>query len=529
MGIKGRTVFVAACCLFFSAAKIALSAESTPASSTAVRDLKVSDIFVPQDLGYVLETHEPANPSGAPIIVQIQEAHVNYEGQKHLADILERLIKEHGLKLILVEGGQGDASLAYLRDYGSAERRKQVAEKYLKAGIMSGEEYLDMTSNYPLILWGVEESGLYRDNVEAFLAAESLQASFNPVLTGVQEAVEKLKPALSDPALMELDTKAKAFDRHELSLADYAQTLERIATDHAVTLETHPNLQRFLHVRQLEQSIALPKVQEEQQALLAALSEHVAEAQLEALVTKATGMKEGTVKPIEFYEALAQLAQQAQINLETYPTLSAYTQYLSEKAQISTTHLAQELDTFPPILREHLTATPESRQLNAISEEADLINKLLNFQLSPEEYRRLELVETATIASRWPAFLDEQLKQHGLPSVSSEGLQELSTKIPELQRFYRVAAQRDEQLVKHAIEKLHETHESLAVLITGGFHASTITNKLTEHGVATVVVTPKVSQPTDERLYRAVMKYKSGHGSLEDVLAISNQQAINGR
>ena len=40
-----------------------------------------------------------------------------------------------------------------------------------------------------------------------------------------------------------------------------------------------------------------------------------------------------------------------------------------------------------------------------------------------------------------------------------------------------------------------------------------------------MVVAPKISQATDEALYRAVLKYKSGHGSFEDVLAVSPHTA----
>ena len=60
------------------------------------------------------------------------------------------------------------------------------------------------------------------------------------------------------------------------------------------------------------------------------------------------------------------------------------------------------------------------------------------------------------------------------------------------------------------------------MLITGGFHSPQITQQLKDQGVGLVVVAPKITHATDDRLYHAVLKYKSGHGTFEEVTAIAN-------
>lgn len=530
MGEGGRVKFVVVgAVLFLSLTKVALSyAQSSPGHSG--KDVQVWDIAIPRDLGYVLETHQADRTTASHpgishpgIIVHIQDAHTNYEAQQSIVRILEQLIQQHGLKLILVEGSEGDASLTYLRRYGPPENRKHVAEKYLKAGIISAEEYLDIVSDYPLTLWGVEQQTLYDQNVEAFLTAESLQESLKPLLSAVHEAVGTLRPKLSDPALTDLEAKAKAYEQHTLSLTDYVVALAAAAKRLGMSLETAPHVQQFLEVHRLEQAMALPRVQQEQQALIGALTERANEEKLEELVAKANGMKEGTVKPAAFYALLADLANASTISLETsYPNLSRYVRYVTQSARMEPTSLAKDVDACSANLRRRLAATPESRQLSAIADEADLLEKLLDLRLSPEEYHRLTVIDLRTIASRWSRFLNEQLARYGMPAQSFQPLHELEAQLPTLQRFYEVAQQRDEILVQNAIAKLQETKEPLAVLITGGFHSPKITQMLKDQGLGTVVLTPKVSQPTNERLYRAVVKYKSGRGSFEDVMAIAN-------
>ncbi|MDP3703277.1 MAG: hypothetical protein Q8R78_02690 [Candidatus Omnitrophota bacterium] len=522
------------------------------------------------DIGYITERHEPAAVAAAapaPMVIHIQEAHTNYEGQKHLVAILEQLIHDHGLKLILVEGGQGDVSLAHLRSYGPPENRKAVAEKYLKIGIISGEEYLDIVSDYPLILWGVEQGDLYQRNLEVFLEAEALGTSVTPILASVRSTVESLKPFLADPALNDLQTKTKAFHDETLGLADYAQALADLAAQHglaerdpaiaprpsavggtveqehsggrdvapigagvqvprAVPVGLHyPNLQRFREARRLEQTLDLAAVQQEQQAVTKELSLRADENSLKELIAQAKAMKEGQVTRDAFYAHLEQLAARFGLHLEGYPHLSSYIAYLKQRAQLQPTVLADELDALAAKLQEALASTLESRRLQVIEQQLTLVENLVALRLSPDEYQQLQSTGLVGLCSGWETFLSTQAARHGLRSPSAKQLAEVDRALPQLRRFYTTASKRDEALIANTLAKLQETQEPIAVLITGGFHSSKLTQLLKEAGIGTVVVAPKVTQATDEELYHAVVKYKSGRGTFEDVMNIVNKTA----
>jgi hypothetical protein len=236
-------------------------------------------------------------------------------------------------------------------------------------------------------------------------------------------------------------------------------------------------------------------------------------------------MKEGTVPVAEFYASLEHLAQTASIDLASYPKLAQYIRYVRQSADVSPTILADELDQFAQGLRSRLSTTPESRQLSAILETLALLDKMVTFDLSPEEHRQLSDVDVRRQWPAWESFLNEQWDRAGQPRESLDELKGIIEQLPAFQRFYKIAHERDEALVANAVKKLHETGEQLAVLITGGFHAPRITTMLKERGIATLVLIPKVSQATDDRLYRAVIKYKSGNGgSFEEVMALADQQ-----
>ncbi len=501
-------------------------AQSAQRSSSPIRDLQVSDIFVPAEVGYVTEaTEPPAGSVRAPLVIHIQEAHTNYEAQRHLVSILEQLIQDHGLKLILVEGGRGDVSLAYLRAYGSPDNRRAVADKYLKAGIISGEEYLDIVSDHPLILWGVEQDDLYQRNLEAFIEAEELRATVIPTLAAVRQTVQSLKSELSNPELTDLQVKADAFRRAELGLADYAEALAGAAARQGIAETEYSHLQRFRAVRRLEQALDLAAVQQEQQALTKELSVRADGQALADLVAQAQGMKDGKVTREAFYTRLEQLAVASNLRLDDSPHLASYITYVKERAQVQTTALSTELDTLAARLQEALATTPESRQLQEIEQQLLLVENLVALRLSPSEHQSLQAAGLSGLCAGWDRFLSTQAGRHGLQSPSAAQLREVDQALPTLWGFYTAASTRDEALVGNAMAKIRETQEPLAVLITGGFHSPQITKRLQDAGVGTVVVAPKVTRATDEELYRAVVKYKSGHGSYEDVMAIANRAA----
>lgn len=491
-----------------------LDAADPPVSDT----VSVSDLTIPPELGYVVETHPAASPD-APVIVYLQEAHSQYDAQRHVAAILEQLITQHGLKLILVEGGEGDVSLARLRARSAPERRRQVADKYLRLGLITGEDYLDLVSDYPLVRWGVERQELYQRHVQAFLEAEKVRERLAAVLGSVRQAVDALAPRLFDPAVRELQAKVRAFADQEMGLAEHVEFLAGLATRAGMTSGDLPHFTRFLAIRQLEQSIQPEDVQTEQQAFLRQLKQQADATSFNEFLAQAKAMKEGTVRREAFYAQLDDLAQHAHVALEAYPHLAGYISYVKESAQLKPTLLAEELDQLAERVRASLTQTPASRQLHTIATQLDLIEKLVALKLSPKEYQAFQALTTAGVTSHWTNFLTQQLTLQGLPTPAFERLAEVGAALPSFQQFYEAATARDEALVDNAVAKLHATREPLAVLITGGFHAPQITTLLRERGVGVVVVVPKVSRTADDRLYRAVLKYQNGYGSFEEVQA----------
>ncbi len=526
--LKYRFISIVGAAAFCVCARVAL-AQTNISLVRSTQHVQPSDVAIPPPLGYVIETRPPTSPD-APTIVQIQDAHTQYEAQQNLANILNVLMQQYHLKLILVEGGVGDVGLDALRGRGTPERRRAVAEKYLRAGILSGEEYVGLISDAPLMLWGIEQRELYEQNLKAFEDSDSLKASSKAALAMMEHAIEQLRPQLSHPIFTELDAKTKAcFAETTLGLSGYADYLLSLAARTHVPMTDYPNLVAFHTLSQLESAVQLDRVQEEQKALLEQLSQHVTPGELDALIGKAQAANTDAAKRGEFYTHLEALATNNGVVLDRYPNLVEYIRYLKASSQVQTTQLAGELDRVAAQIRRAVDATPEQRRFGDIADGVALLERLLDLQLSTEEYGRIRALigepdEAGETLVAWASFLNEQLEHFGFPPQVYPGLGAFGSALPRLTRFYETAQQRDAALVRNAIAKLRETKEPIAALITGGFHASQITRLLRDQGVGVLVVAPKVTHPSNERLYRAVLKYKLGTGSLEEVLSVSEAE-----
>jgi len=522
---------------FFSLPKVALAATEPPIDSPP-RSLRPTDVTIPADLAYVGEIHDPRHGdsqasstplSSLPLLIHIQEAHNNYEGQQHLAALLDWLVNTYGLKLILVEGGEGNVSLAYLREYGPPDNRREVADGYLKQGLVSGEEYLDIVSDYPLTLWGVEDNTLYQRNLQAFMDAESVQAAATTALDQVRQVTDALIPYVFAPDLRELETAIRAYQGGTLGLAAYAEMLTEHANVVGVPASSYPQVTKFLAVHKAETSIDLKQVPLEQRQVMAQLRTALGQARVEPLITKAAQVKAEALSREAFYTELAHLADSIKLNLASYPNLSRYIPYVTQRSQINATRLADELDALARAVRTATASTPESHALLAIVDQLELMEKLVQLRLSPEEDRRLRAMDRESALAQWPVILTEQAGRHGLGAPSFDALPRLREALPVCDRFYEAARAREQALIDHAFAKLRESREPLAVLITGGFHAPRISRALSEQGVAVMIVTPKIGEDeTTEARYRAVLNFKLGKGSLEEIrrLAAPTNQTI---
>ena len=477
---------------------------------------ELSRLVIPQEFGHVSRIQPAARLARTTkTVILIQDAHVNYEAQQHLAGILDRLATDYGIRLVLVEGGYGDLNLSSLREFGGPAARKRVADRYLQSGLISGEEYLQLVSDRDLQLWGVEDPALYDRAMTLFLETEQIQQVAGQPLERLQQLIEQIRAQIPNEPLRAFEARRTAFEREELAFSAYLVALAAEAERAGLALAEYPTLQRMLTVLQLEGSIKQEQLELEQRDVLEEVRRRADHAAVATLLDAGRAIKAGTGTPEAFYALLGSLMDQLHLAGDRFPQLSAYIRYVSLKEQAPSDRVLTELHALQEAVKQRLLTSPEETALLAMAEGVARYEELLRLQWSPEEYRAYQAHQDEWRVSRWLPVLEGYAARFHVPwawqgdaGLSARQAGALDEQLQHAVRFYEASAARDAAIVQRTLEQMKAQGVSVAALIVGGFHTDQLRRLLAARGVQLAVVTPWVGKDTEDDRYRTVLKAK---------------------
>ncbi len=466
--------------------------------------LTIENLRIPVQHGSLKETFS----SREPIIIHIQDAHANYEAQKHLAGILEHLIQAHGLSLILVEGGSRNDSLSYMRAYAPLDKRKQVAEDFLKSGKISGENYLDLTTDYPFTVFGIEKPELYDQNMEAFFSVEKVQPAALSAIQGFQQSVAALKERLYPEPVKVLEARELEVQAGRVPLAKHYQALADEAKKEKLDVkdQEYPNFLKFLTASQLEADLNFKTVETERTKFLESLTRNLPQAEMDRLLKQSLELKQGLVTAATFYGHLKTYLKPEQA--AEYPALTKYIQYLELFDGIDHASLFSEVERLSFSIKSSYFKNKDQKTLALASKDVDVLGDLLELKLTPESYDYYNAHKSEFKPDKWADTLQDLGAKMNPPLSFNLRPGPLSAAMPAMASFYEVARQRDLAMVENALARIKEFNVPYAVLIAGGFHTPAFERLFKDRKISYAVVAPKVGKVTaeDTEKYHRVLK-----------------------
>jgi len=482
----------------------------------------VQSIKIPAQLGTLKESYIDPSSSRERVIIQIQDAHCNYEAQKNLARILEYLIKEHNFSLVLVEGGSGDVGLSFLRSYSDKKTREEVAEKYLRTGNISGEEYLDIVSDLNFKIYGIEDKNLYDANLDSFIGLEGYREQGLKDLEKLYYTVEALKPLVYGPDLRAFDARHKEYEAKKLSLADYCRSLRAVAEAKGWNFKAdYPALAAFLDRAEAEKTVDLKQAEEQRNALIKELARTLDEQAVKELIARTQDLKDRKISSNEYYSFLKTSAQQNRINLaQQYPQLSSYIIYASQGKEIKAGDFIKEAAAVQAKIEGSLFVSNDERTLSRISRTIELLTKFIKLDLTPEEYVEFKADKNSLKTSSWINFLLDSCRRFQL-SERPEASRVIDDNFDKLDNFYKVGMEREQAFFRNIEARMREAGVGNAVVITGGFHTSGVSRMLKDRGYSYAVVTPAITKKGDSEVYFSVLRGQKDN--FQDSVAVEEE------
>ena len=476
-----------------------------------------AQISIPEKLGFVIQSYEskPMPGSNNKLIIYIQDFHTHYEAQKNLASILEKLVKDFNLNLVLVEGGWGDVSLSYLRDYGSKEKRLEVAEKYLKNGEISGEEYLDIMSDYPIKLQGIEDENLYNEHVKTFVDVEKFQDKAKIWISNLQDITDDLKNKIYSQNLQDLDRLQKDKEGDRITLALFCQELSKIANNADIDYASLSDFNKFVELAKLEKEVDHQKIEDERKYLISQLDSSANKEELESVSDEA--LNKADENQLSYYKHLDELAKnklpdfnKSMWAARSYANLNTYIKYLETAGNIDLKSLTQDIQILTGRLKKSLFTNDDERKLSEISDSLKLLDNLVSLKLTPEEYEVFQSKRNAFTFNEWVEFLKTNAAKYNLTKTVDADYAVVADNLDILGKFYQIGEKRNDVFMRHIFSAMEDNGENITCLITGGFHTPFIIEQLKEKGVSYCVVAPRITQPSDDALYVKILKEKAG-------------------
>lgn len=411
------------------------------------------DLDLPENLGKINTFYSGPTEE---MVIHIQDLHINESAQLKIARIVHHITSRYGIQLIQLEGATGELAHGALSHYPLEKARILAGRSFLKEGMITGAEYLAISKNKNLILYGVEKKELYDKNREALLKAIKLAEGLNPQLTAFRKKINALSSVIFQSSARSWLERRRLFENNKINISEYTHFLYDLCQEKNLPFEA-PQINRVFKMEYLEDK-ALREQQFE--------TEKELDAHLSKILKEEGGIDTGIFLEIEKIEAL---------------------------------------------LEANLFTEADAQTLYKLIRIINVYEKMFNLALNRDNIEFLYANRkdfNPQILSASIAELADRHKIHLEPEQTSPV--KLQETFAAYEEFYKLALDRDDSLVSGAIQSLGQYQKKVSILIAGGFHTPAIEKKLKKEGISFCTITPMIDEAIDaqkdQNLYYKTMK-----------------------
>ncbi len=451
---------------------------------------------IPKDLALAKE--------GVPTILHIQTAHGNYEAQLRIREILKILHDQYGFKTLFVEGASGELNPDYLRLFPTSELNIAFADALTRQGELTGVEYYLMDAPSDVKAFGIERPELYREGLAAFqkvqLAKDQTQR-FLQILEGEWNRLASLM--LSQEIRQEL-TDWKKFHEGSRDFFPYIKRLagkaKRILAFNLEKLSAQtewPQLTRALVLESMEPGLDQKIILKERRKFLGRLQNQNAFSGFSDLLRQ---------QEIEFSRSAAEnfLREAEKSKDNALPEeLNRWIGFKILQGELDSEALFDEVDRLSAMVLKKLVSTRKERELLELDRDLTLLKKIFSLELSRQDWK-LAFVRQDLLA---PEAL--QARFHKIGAKLNGPVSDLAEIYRAAFRFYELIEERENGFEEIISREMKNQKLGKAVVITGGFHAEGLRQKLREKGIRYETLIPRFTKQGGASPYRDAMLEKT--------------------
>lgn len=416
--------------------------------------------------GTVRKVSIPKNPlPNGPVVIHIQDVHMNQEAQWNIRQAVRLLLQTGRIDLVGLEGSAEEIDLQPFVDFPFRRAVETGADFVLKANKITGPIHAAMTAQgrLPRIV-GIDDPAHYAANVQAYIDSSVRLEKTRQKVSLLQKEIEKRKKTVFSQELASFDRQVQSYLKSEISLGAHVLNLLARGGNHVP-----PSLQKFRDALTVERTLDFHQVEVERAALITALTSRLDERETKNLLAESLAYRSGQLRYAEFYTRLLEICRSKGLPLSRFPAMETYVRYVLTADGIDGERLLADIADLEKRAYDRLAKSKEEKVLVGESRQAWLTEKLVDFSLTPTDWKEYQAT--------------------GTPGKNEE--------LASFESFYREAQSRDRAMAENllrAIEHEVPAHRRTAVLVTGGFHAEGMTQRLVQQGVVVISYVPKIEK-----------------------------------
>ncbi|MDD5174697.1 MAG: hypothetical protein PHV48_07755, partial [Candidatus Omnitrophica bacterium] len=447
----------------------------------ALKELNTATFTLPQHLGTIKDSWFSKNTR---TVIHIQDAHCNYYAQKKISEIIKYLNDKYGVNTVNLEGGAKDYDISIFTDIKDKAKREKAADYFVKEGVVNGAEYFAINNPEKVNLWGIEDVGLYVNNLKTYRNSLKYKDEVDKYFKNLSYILSNLKLKIYSKELLELDSRYNAYKVNNADFKDYLSYLIRKSKERLIDIKSYTNIYLLSQTLGQEGEIDFRKANNERDELIDKLQKRLSKNALEDLILKTVEFKAERMSQGDYYEYLAGRARSIGLKLDDYPQLQRYIIYISTYQATDKAKIMDEVTNLENKLKASLFTNDKDRELDILSKNLALMKNMFNISLTRDDYNYYQKNKSSFNISNYAKFIEREAPLYKIQAKLDDNIARLDDYREDMCKFYEYSFQRDRAFLKNI--NLKKT----SIIVTGGFHTENLCDMFKKQGISYVSITP---------------------------------------
>jgi|GEM_PF-4195099 len=466
---------------------------------------QTSDFSIPLTFGRITGTNYFGSDK---VVINIQDLHCNPEVQKNISQLIKFVDERFKVGKVYLEGASGQVDTSWLNNLSDEKTKRQIADALIEDGRLTGAEYYSIMSNQPLLIKGLENKQLHKENIIRLSRIMGRKNFFKDKLDGLRRELRRMETVYLNGENRRFNKILEQYREKKLSTEKYYSLLNIIVSKinssrnkynnlFVINRNNYPNFNSFLELSKLAKRFDYVAISHQLANAISELKSRIPYAEYELLIKKTDGFS----RLDAIYSELKDYSAKYGLNRK-YSQLWQFLDYVEKSKETNPLAMIKEERRLIEQIRSGLSKDIAELEVSFIADSFGYFEDYVDNKLSSEDY--------AYFSARFPKFRNYWGKY-----AVADKLEELFPDFRLLDEYYRVNDERSKIFIENSLGKFSYKGEAKAevshakkmgktldwlknskdiiIVVAGGFHTEPFCRLLEERKISYVTLTPNIA------------------------------------